>query len=280
MTARSRWYATAGARVISAVVTDLDGTVVDGSGRVSPATERALSLLAERGIPLLVATARTPSWLEAAESLVRWVTVAACCGGAVGWSPRARTILWRDTIAPGTVELIVQSSLAWQPAAGVAVYDGVQWRMTEAFAATGPARVGPRLIVSLVQIPDEPVCVMSVCHPSLGPGGGELPVLNEWPLELAAAYAAGRVDLAPGWADKAAGVARALAEVSVDPVDAIAFGDAPPDLPMFELCGHSVAMADGNPDVIAAATLVAPGLADDGFAETLARLGLISDPGR
>lgn len=266
--------------MIRAVVTDLDGTVVGESGRVSPATERAASLLAERGIPLLVATARTPNWLESAGFLTRWVTVAACCGGAVGWSPRTRTILWRYIIAPGTVRLIVQSSLRWQSSAGVAVYDGVQWRMTEAFAATGPVRVGPRVIVSPPQIPDEPVCVMSVCHPSLGPGAGELPVLNESSLELSAAYAAGRVDLAPIRADKAAGVTRALSEVGVNPVDAIAFGDAPPDLPMFELCGYSVAMADGDPDVIAAATIVAPGLADDGFAETLARLGVISDPGR
>lgn len=106
--------------------------------------------------PQLVATARTPSWLAAAESLACWVTVAACCGGAVGWSPHARTILWRCTIAPGTVELIVRSSLAWRPAAGVAVYDGVQWRMTEAFAATGPARAGQRRIVSPLRIPDEP----------------------------------------------------------------------------------------------------------------------------
>lgn len=120
---------------------------------------------------------------------------------------------------------------------------------------------------------------MSVCHPSLGPGGEKLPVLDTWALPLAAAYAAGRVDLAPARADKAAGVTLALAEVGVDPADAVAFGDAPPDIPMFELCGHSVAMADGHPDAIAAATLVAPGLADDGFAETLAHLGLISAPG-
>jgi hydroxymethylpyrimidine pyrophosphatase-like HAD family hydrolase len=49
----------------------------------------------------------------------------------------------------------------------------------------------------------------------------------------------------------------------------------PIDIPMFTVVGHSVAMADAPPEVLAAATSVTPTVAEDGFATALSRLGLI-----
>ena len=175
--------------------------------------------------------------------------------------------------------MVVRSSLAQLPDAGFAAYDGEQWRVTETFAATGPARAGPKRIVNPAEIADEPVCVMCVCHPSIGPGGGELShLVTSASPQLTMAYAPGLVDIAPAGMDKAAGVTRALAEVGVNPALAIAFGDSPADVPMFQLCGYSVAVANAHPSAIAAATAVAASVDDDGFARTLAGLDLISDP--
>ena len=266
-------------RVIKAVVTDLDGTIVDHAGQISTATVRALSQLADRKIPVIVATARTPSWLAAAEPLVRWVTVAACCGGAIGWSPHSGAILWRETIPPIRVDMVVQSSLAQLSNAGFGAYDGEQWRVTETFAATGPARVGIKRIVSPAEIAQKPVCVMCVCHPNLGPGRVKLSrLVTSIAPQLSVAYADGLADIAPAGVDKAAGVARALAEGAIDPAHAIAFGDAIADVPMFQLCGYSVAMANAHPEAIAAATAVAASVDNDGFARTLAELDVICDP--
>ena len=45
-------------------VTDLDGTLLDDTARVSPATAEILSWLVERGVMFTVATARTPATVE------------------------------------------------------------------------------------------------------------------------------------------------------------------------------------------------------------------------
>ena len=58
----------------------------------------------------------------------------------------------------------------------------------------------------------------------------------------------------------------------------ICFGDDLADLPMFPLCGHAVAVGNGHPDLLAAATRIAPPASEDGVAQVLEEmlaLGLI-----
>ncbi|MGH4006724.1 MAG: HAD-IIB family hydrolase [Pseudonocardiaceae bacterium] len=263
-------------RDIRAVVTDLDGTVLDHEKRVSAATVRAAADLAARGIPLIIATARTPTWVAALEPLVPLVSVAVCCGGAVGWSPKAGKMLWRDTIPPDGVDRIVRFTVQHLPNAGIAAYDGQQWRVTEAFATLGPTRRGLVEIVAAEQIAEHPVCAMSLCHP----GGSRDELLRalvaDAQLPPNMEFSVGNVvDIAPSGIDKAVGITRALAEVGVDSAHAIAFGDMPNDLPMFALCGYTVAVANAHPDVIAAATGLAACIHDDGFARTLGDLDLV-----
>ena len=52
----------------------------------------------------------------------------------------------------------------------------------------------------------------------------------------------------------------------------IAFGDMPNDLPMLSWAGTSYAMANGHPDVRAAADHVAPPHDEDGVAVVLERV--------
>ena len=52
----------------------------------------------------------------------------------------------------------------------------------------------------------------------------------------------------------------------------IAFGDMPNDLPMLAWAGHSVAVANAHPDVLAAVDEVTATNEDDGVAGVLERL--------
>lgn len=269
-------------RDIRAVVTDLDGTVVDEQGRVSAATVRAAAGLAVHGVPLIVATARTSAWVAALEPLVSWVTVAVCCGGAIGWAPETRKMLWRETFPTASVAKIVRLCVPHLPDTGIAAYDGEQWRVTDVFATLGPTRRGPVEIVTPAEIAGHPVCALSVCHRGSSPDDLLRVLAADAQSPLTMASPAGNVDdiavidIAPAGTDKAAGVTRALAEVGIDPAHAVAFGDMLNDLPMFALCGYSIAVANAHPDVIDAATAVAACVHDDGFARTLGELGLAS----
>ena len=55
-----------GSRALPSVVfTDVDGTLLDGEHRVSPRTAAAARALAERGVPLVLVSARMPEALVA-----------------------------------------------------------------------------------------------------------------------------------------------------------------------------------------------------------------------
>ena len=57
--------------------------------------------------------------------------------------------------------------------------------------------------------------------------------------------------------------------------EAVAFGDSPNDMSMFDACGTSVAMASGFDEAVAAATYITEPPGDDGIYNACVRLGII-----
>jgi hydroxymethylpyrimidine pyrophosphatase-like HAD family hydrolase len=237
-----------------------------------------VAALAQAGIPLVVATARTRLGVAALPGLAAHLAIAVCSGGAIGWSPQSADPLWRETIDVATVGAIVDHVTRGLDGAGVAAHDGDQWRMTEAYLAQRP---GPRpdvvAVVPAAEIARHAACSMAICHPDLD-SPDLLRVIAAAALDRppSVTYSAGHlVDIGPTGVDKATGVARALAGLGVAPADAIAFGDMPNDLSMLALCGHPVAVANAHPDVLAAAATVTACVHRDGFSRRLRALGLV-----
>ncbi len=81
-------------------------------------------------------------------------------------------------------------------------------------------------------------------------------------------------DLGPKGVSKKRAIELLLEHAGASPRDAIAFGDAAIDLPMFEACGFSVAMGNASEAVKAAADFVTDDVGADGLAKAFARLGL------
>ena len=74
-------------------MTDVDGTIAGPDRTVSPATLAAARSLRRAGIPLILATARTPRGIGIVGSLLADVRVAVCCNGSIGYDPAAGTLL-------------------------------------------------------------------------------------------------------------------------------------------------------------------------------------------
>ena len=74
---------------------------------------------------------------------------------------------------------------------------------------------------------------------------------------------------------KASAVSALLSAVGANKGDTIAFGDAKIDIPLFECCAISVAMASGGEEAKKAATFVTDGVENDGLFNAFVRLGLI-----
>ena len=100
---------------VHAVVADLDGTLVRRDFTVSVATIEALHLLRAAGIPVVVATARTPPGFEHLRILAEQVHIAVCCSGAIGWSRSQNSKLWQYMFEPATTKRVVELATGVEP---------------------------------------------------------------------------------------------------------------------------------------------------------------------
>ncbi len=74
---------------------------------------------------------------------------------------------------------------------------------------------------------------------------------------------------------KGAAIEIVLADLGIDPADAVAIGDSWNDIEMFDVCGLAIAMGNASPDVQAHADEVTTGVDDDGIRNAFARHGLL-----
>ncbi|HEX7032974.1 MAG TPA: phosphoglycolate phosphatase [Nitrososphaera sp.] len=72
--------------------------------------------------------------------------------------------------------------------------------------------------------------------------------------------------------DKALGLKEALKMLKVDPEDAVAIGDSETDVPMFDICGYSVALGHAEESVKKSASYVVAGRAGEGLAQAIDHL--------
>jgi hydroxymethylpyrimidine pyrophosphatase-like HAD family hydrolase len=82
----------------------------------------------------------------------------------------------------------------------------------------------------------------------------------------------GLLEISAAGVSKASALAHVCSERGIEREDVIAFGDMPNDLAMLEWAGHAVAVANGHPDVLAAADEVTASNDDGGVARVLERL--------
>ena len=157
--------------LVRAVVTDVDGTIALGDGSVTPSTLRASRELADSGIPLVAATARTPAGLALLKPEVPAFALAVCCNGSIGLDMRSGQSLWRQGLLPATTARIVSVLAARLPDAGIAAYDGSGWALTENYLAVRGTRPrGPSRVAGTEAFGDGDVFALSVCHPRLPAG--------------------------------------------------------------------------------------------------------------
>lgn len=255
------------------VATDLDGTLLRSDGTVSGATRRVLAAVDEAGVPVVLVTGRPLRWMSDLWPVVGSHGLAIVGNGAVVWDVAAGACR-RLRGLEREVGLALADTLR-QALPGVLLafedLDGIALETLE-FKDDLTDRVGP--------FPDlwsDSVTKVLVRHPgfdhrtdpaalprAVADAVGDLATVT-WSMP-------GLVEISAVGVTKAAALAEVAADLGVDRADVVAFGDMPNDLPMLEWAGTSYAMADGHPDVVAAADRQAPSHDADGVARTLVGL--------
>jgi Cof subfamily protein (haloacid dehalogenase superfamily) len=262
------------------VATDLDGTLLDSSGAVSPRTRAALTACWDAGIPVVGVTGRGPRLLDSVRAALggRGIAVLAQGGFVVDLErdevlrtvglPRTQAAAVIEAIEAVAGDLIVAVEDAGEQSeihGPLRVQHGFDWPYPE------PAHLLPRHEV----LPEGPVLKVFLRSPGLGQD--ELLARAQRVVDPADAEVThaglGFIEVLPPGVTKASGLAIALERYGVGFGDVLAFGDMPNDLPMIaavhEAGGRAVAVANAHPAVRAVAPELTGGHDADGVARYL-----------
>jgi len=265
---------------VRAVVSDLDGTLLQPGGTLGEATRRAILSLSEAGIPFLAATGRSLYGIRDTLAAVRdAVALGISSSGAIGYHPGLGEILWRRPLEPATVEQVVEALLRIAPNAGIAAFDSEGWTVTESyFQVRGMWPSGPMTVVPATRVAASGCCALCVADSLLASPAlvGALAEAGVGPEVATITYAGPQLlDVVAPSVDKGYGIRRACELLGIDPSQVLAFGDGPNDLALFRAVGLSVAAASSNPAVLTAADRIAASNREEGVAGMLAELGLV-----
>ncbi len=255
------------------VATDLDGTLLDADGRVSPRTREVLDELDARHVPVVFTTGRPIRWMESLWEAVGGHGLAICSNGGVVYDVSGHRV--RDFRA---VPRAVGAELAdlvrrAVPGTTFAVEHTEGWASEHDFP-THPSDAERPVRGAWEEIYRDDVVKVLAVNRALPPeefwrrvqaAVGDL-VTTTWSSSFPL------VEISAAGVTKATTLASLADEMGVTAPEVVAFGDMPNDLPMLEWAGTSYAMANAHPSVRDLADHVAPDHREDGVATVLSEL--------
>lgn len=255
------------------IATDFDGTLLRSDGTLSDRTRAAIDAWDASGGIFVVVTARPPRWMNAYRGQIGGHPLVICGNGAFVYDLDDGRVVEEHLLAEPAVTELVKELRAAAP--GIAFAAERSWGITyePGFPERGGAHPLPPEGAS-AEIGSEPVGKLLARHHRRS--SREL-------LELVTAIVgergtiafSGAVGLAevtaPG-VTKGAALQRWSRAQGISSAEVWAFGDMFNDLPMMTWAGLGVAVANGHPDVRAAADVTCLANDDDGIALVIEEL--------
>jgi hydroxymethylpyrimidine pyrophosphatase-like HAD family hydrolase len=255
------------------VATDLDGTLLDSTGRLSERTAEVLRQVQEQGVRVVVVTARPLRWMDELWAAVgggRGVGIVS--NGAITYDIAGREVLHHVGIDAADGLGLTEAIRAAAPGSAFALECLGGFRHEPSYVEMHPSPPDVR-IAPLPEIWDEPAVKILVQHLTLDPDEFRTRVVDAVGESATPTWTTdGLMEISASGVTKGGALAALCARLGVDAKDVVAFGDMPNDLPMLTWAGTSYAVANGHPTVLDAADHVAPANDEDGVATVLERL--------
>ena len=253
---------------VRAAFFDIDGTLTEfATQSIIPSAKRAVEEMRDRGVRAFVATGRTPGYAnEFVGGLFDGVISINGMHVALG-----DEVIFEKPLGREAVERLVEIALSGRRRV-------VFHELGRSYMSDGPdIDVDGVRLGRFFDIEDPRQALESEIYQAglwLDPGD-EKAFLEEVPGCAVSRWHPAFVDVFAAGGGKDVGIARALERLGMTTDEAVAFGDSPNDMSMFDACGTSVAMASGFDEAVAAATYITEPPGDDGIYNACVRLGII-----
>jgi Cof subfamily protein (haloacid dehalogenase superfamily) len=256
---------------------DLDGTLLNPDGAVSPRTKRALAALAERGVQVILASGRAPRMVRRFQLDLGLSGPAVCYNGALVSASPEGGILWECRLSPDTA-LAVLAILHRAKIGNILceaddrlageVQDAVlaqaqreEWGLETDLPLPGFLKDGAHKFIAIGDRVHDAAWRREFTE-----------ALRDRVALVASAPGADWLEIMPSGASKAKAAQGLCAMLGFDLTQAAAFGDAENDVALLASVGLGIAMGNGDPRAKAAARLVAPANTEDGLAQVVEEL--------
>jgi HAD superfamily hydrolase (TIGR01484 family) len=253
------------------VATDLDGTLLDDAGLLSNRTQDVLRRVQDLGVRVVIVTARPLRWMDELWQQVgggRGIGIVS--NGAITYDIAGREPLDVHGIAASDGLPVVEAIRRAAPGAAFALECLGGFRREPAYVEIHPSPPDVRT-GELGLLWDEPAVKVLAQHLTLDPADFRARVVDAVGERATPTWTVdGLMEISGRGVTKGGALAGLCGRLGVESHEVVAFGDMPNDLPMLRWAGTSYAVANAHPDVIAAASHVAPANHDDGVAVVLA----------
>lgn len=266
------------------VASDVDGTLLDPTDRISERTRAAVHRVIAAGVPFVLVTGRPPRWIPPIVEQLGHAGYAVCANGAVLYDAATDRVSYSATLDPLQLRdaanvvaaALPGAKLAVELPTGSATLNGFDdflaepdythpWPDADSAPALRDMLLGRPAIKLLVRQPDASSDVMAAAVREIL--GAELGTS----LNVTFSTGHGLIEISAPGVTKATGLARLAGELGVAPADVLALGDMPNDLAMLQWAGCGVAMANAHPAVLDCADEITARNSEDGLALILER---------
>jgi Cof subfamily protein (haloacid dehalogenase superfamily) len=272
-----------GAAAISAVIADVDGTLVTTDKTLTAKARAAVASLHEAGIVFAIISSRPPRGLRMlVEPLALTTPLAGFNGGTLATPDLA--VLEEHLIDP----LVARRAVAAiaEHCVQIWVFSRGEWLVRD---AEGPyvaheehtVQFPPTVVADFDASLDSAAKIVGVSADFALLARCE--VVTQTLLGGSASVARSQsyyLDVTHPLANKGAGVRALARHLSIPSAEILTIGDGLNDIPMFAESGFSIAMGNARPEVQARAQFIAGSNEEDGFAAAIDRLMLMRRAGR
>ncbi|MGH7177110.1 MAG: Cof-type HAD-IIB family hydrolase [Tepidisphaeraceae bacterium] len=265
---------------IRLVAVDLDGTLLTSAKDVSPPTAAALRALSQRGVKVVIASARPPRSVRHIYADLALDTLQINYNGALIWDePNQRPIFHRP-MGGEVVRAIVDSARRAFDRVLVSCEIMDRWftdRPDQTYTTETGRMFKPDVIGPIASFCDQPVTkLMLLGEPNMMQQLQSL-ISEQFREKVSVIHADDDLlQIMDKRVSKAVALRKLAGLYRIRPREIMAIGDAPNDVGMLKLAGIAVAMNNAHDVVKQAAHWVAPSNDDHGVHAALVRYGLCS----
>ncbi len=260
------------------LATDLDGTLLRRDGTISERTLRTLRRAREAGIDLVMVTGRPARHVEKIPGVAEIGGAVICVNGALIYDLDRELVVREHRLAATVARELVSGLRAQLPGVCFAVEVGLDYGWEPSYGLQRKRSEPPRLpIADALTLCENGVNKLLARHAQFSAEELIGRSRNLFSGRASVSYSgAPFLEISAAEVSKASALAAYCSERDIARSRVVSFGDMPNDLPMLEWAGHSVAMANAHPSVIAATREVTLSNEEDGVALVVERFLALS----